>query len=40
MLDEYVPKQGRAFEEWLNDANAIAARIEPERMFTFHMAAD
>ncbi|HEY1443578.1 MAG TPA: pyridoxamine 5'-phosphate oxidase family protein [Acidimicrobiales bacterium] len=39
MLDEYVPKQGPAFEEWLNDANAIAARIEPERMFTFNMAA-
>lgn len=39
MLDEYLPKQGPAFEEWLNDADAVAARIEPERIFTFHMAA-
>jgi general stress protein 26 len=39
MLDEYLPKQGPAFEEWLNDSDAVAARIEPEKMFTFHMAA-
>ena len=38
MLDEYVPKQGPAFEEWLNDADAMAARIEPEKMFTFHLS--
>jgi hypothetical protein len=38
MLDEYLPKQGPAFEEWLNDADAIAARIEPEKMFTFHLS--
>ncbi len=39
MLDEYLPKQGPAFEEWLNDADAIGARIVPEKMFTFQMAA-
>ncbi len=38
MLDEYVPKQGPQFEQWLEDADAVAVRIEPEKMFTFHMA--
>jgi general stress protein 26 len=38
MLDEYLPKQGPAFEEWLDDADAVAARIEPEKIFTFHLA--
>jgi hypothetical protein len=38
MLDEYVPKQGPAFEEWLANVDAIAARIEPEKIFTFQMA--
>jgi hypothetical protein len=37
MLDVYVPKQGPAFEEWLDNADALAARIEPEKMFTFHL---
>jgi general stress protein 26 len=37
MLDEYIPKQGPAFEEWLDKADALGARIEPERMFTFHL---
>ena len=37
MLDEYLPKQGPAFEEWLDDADAVGARIVPEKMFTFHM---
>jgi hypothetical protein len=37
MLDEYLPKQGPAFEEWLDGSDAVGARIEPERMFTFHM---
>jgi nitroimidazol reductase NimA-like FMN-containing flavoprotein (pyridoxamine 5'-phosphate oxidase superfamily) len=39
MLDEYLPKQGPSFEEWLRNADALAARIEPEKMFTFHLAA-
>jgi hypothetical protein len=38
MLDEYLPKQGPAFQEWLDSADALGARIEPEKMFTFHMA--
>ena len=37
MLDAYLPKQGPAFEEWLDNADALAARIEPEKMFTFHL---
>jgi hypothetical protein len=38
MLDWYVPKQGPAFEEWLDKTDALAARIEPEKIFTFHFA--
>ena len=38
MLDEYLPKQGPAFEEWLANADALVARIEPEKIFTFHLA--
>ena len=38
MLDHYLPKQGPAFEEWLDAADAIGARIVAEKMFTFHMA--
>ena len=37
MLDEYVPKQGPSFEEWLRNADAVGARIEPGKMFTFHL---
>ena len=37
MLDEYLPKQGPAFEEWLTDADAVGVRIVPEKIFTFHM---
>ena len=39
MLDAYLPKQGPAFEEWLDNADAIAARIEPDKIFTFQMDA-
>jgi hypothetical protein len=39
MLDEYLPKQGPAFEEWLDKADVVAARIIPEKMFTFQMTA-
>ena len=39
MLDEYLPKQGPAFEEWLDTADAVGARIVPEKIFTFHMDA-
>ena len=37
MLDEYLPKQGPSFETWLDNADAVGARIVPERMFTFHL---
>jgi hypothetical protein len=37
MLDEYLPKQGPAFEAWLDNLDALAARIEPEKLFTFHL---
>jgi general stress protein 26 len=35
MLDWYVPRQGPEFETWLDALDAIAARIEPEKIFTF-----
>ena len=38
MLDEYLPKQGPSFEDWLDTADALGARIVPEKMFTFHLA--
>ncbi len=38
MLDEYLPKQGPAFEQWLDGADAVGVRIVPEKMFTFSMA--
>jgi general stress protein 26 len=38
MLDEYLPKQGPSFKEWLDNADAVAARIEPEKVFTFNLA--
>lgn len=36
MLDHYLPLQGPAFADWLEQADAIAARVVPDRMFTFH----
>ena len=38
MLDEYLPKQGASFEDWLDNADAVGARIVPEKMFIFHLA--
>jgi Pyridoxamine 5'-phosphate oxidase len=38
MLDEYLPKQGPAFEEWLDGADALGALIEPEKIFTFSLS--
>lgn len=37
MLDHYLPLQGPAFEEWLNGADAVGARIEADRLLTFCM---
>jgi len=35
MLDHYVPRQGPQFEEWLDDLDAVVARIDADRLFTF-----
>jgi len=37
ILDWYVPRQGPEFESWLDALDAVAARIEPAKMFTFSM---
>jgi hypothetical protein len=38
MLDYYLPKQGAAFERWLDAENPIGARIKADKMFTFQLA--
>ena len=35
MLDHYVPLQGPQFEEWLDGLDALAARIDADKLFTF-----
>ena len=35
MLDHYLPRQGPQFETWLDEIDGLAARIAPEKMFTF-----
>lgn len=35
MLDHYLPRQGPAFETWLDQADAVAARIDADKMFTY-----
>ena len=37
MLDHYLPLQGPQFEEWLDELDGLAARIDAARMFTFHL---
>ena len=37
MLDHYLPRQGPAFETWLDQADPVGARIAAEKMFTFGM---
>jgi hypothetical protein len=37
MLDHYVPLQGRKFEEWLEELDGVAARVDADKLFTFHM---
>jgi general stress protein 26 len=37
MLDHYLPLQGPAFEEWLNEGDSFGARIEADKLFTFAM---
>ena len=38
MLDWYVPRQGPEFETWLDQLDAVGARIAAEKMFTFATA--
>jgi len=35
MLDHYLPRQGPEFETWLDELDALGARIVAEKMFTF-----
>jgi|ERR1022692_1047628 hypothetical protein len=37
MLGHYLPRQGPAFEAWLDREDPIGARIAAEKMFTFSM---
>ena len=37
MLDHYVPKSGPEFENWLNETDSVAVRINAEKFFTFHL---
>ena len=37
MLDYYLPRQGPAFETWLDREDPIGARIEAGKMFTFSL---
>ena len=37
MLDHYLPLQGPEFETWLNEIDALGARISAEKVFTFCM---
>jgi hypothetical protein len=36
MLNHYLPKQGPAFEEWLDREDPVGARIAAKKIFTFH----
>jgi nitroimidazol reductase NimA-like FMN-containing flavoprotein (pyridoxamine 5'-phosphate oxidase superfamily) len=35
MLDHYLPRQGPAFETWLDQIDAVGARIDAAKMFTY-----
>lgn len=35
MLDYYLPRQGPVYETWLDQLDAVGARIAAEKMFTF-----
>jgi hypothetical protein len=37
MLDWYLPKQGPAFQAWLDQENPLGARVRPEKLFTFQL---
>jgi hypothetical protein len=35
MLDHYLPRHGPVYETWLDQLDAVGARIAAEKMFTF-----
>jgi nitroimidazol reductase NimA-like FMN-containing flavoprotein (pyridoxamine 5'-phosphate oxidase superfamily) len=35
MLDYYLPRQGPAFETWLDQVDAVAAHIKTDKIFTY-----
>lgn len=37
MLDHYLPLQGPSFEEWMESEDMVAARIDAQKLFTFHL---
>lgn len=37
MLDHYLPLQGPAFQQWLDQVDSVAVRIAADKMFTFSM---
>jgi hypothetical protein len=37
MIDEYVPKQGPSAKEWIENLDALGARISPQKIFTFRL---
>ena len=37
MLGHYLPLQGPAFETWLDQADAVGARVAADKIFTFSM---
>ena len=39
ILEVYAPRYGEGYEEFI-DSGPVYARIEPDRMFTFHMEAE
>lgn len=37
MLDHYLPIQGPSFAQWMDEVQALGARLAPEKLFTFSM---
>ena len=38
MVEHYLPRQGPAFQEWLEGEDPLGARIEAQKMFTFSLS--
>jgi uncharacterized pyridoxamine 5'-phosphate oxidase family protein len=37
MLDHYLPTQGEAFRQWLDNDDVVGARVVAEKIFTFRL---